>query len=209
MLNTVSYSYRSLTFTIERGGHFICDWTAVLFWHPHHFWEGSGCEWKSRQTWSICGPITIVWEPKWPLVTLFSPLKQVKAVYYNDTPMANMPLYLFKGQSWSKELFQNVTTNDEGIAEFTLCTTDEEGTINLEVWEKTKAYNLHMCHSVVPSWNIWLMHWVFFSINAGVHFANKGIPKIQNTQDRKWRALAVFSPRAIHRNQDEKQPWGG
>lgn len=72
-------------------------------------------------------------------------LKQVKAVYYNDTPMVNMPLHLFKGDSWSKELFQNVTTNSEGIAEFTLCTIDHEGSIYLEVRERTLICVTALC----------------------------------------------------------------
>lgn len=66
-----------------------------------------------------------------------SHFKQIKAVYYNDTPMADMPLHVFEGESWVKELLENVTTNSEGIAEFTLCTIDYERTINLEVREKT------------------------------------------------------------------------
>lgn len=62
-----------------------------------------------------------------------SPLKQVKAVYYNDTPMADTLLHLFAGESWKKELILNITTNSEGIAEFTLCTADWKDTMNLEV----------------------------------------------------------------------------
>lgn len=73
-----------------------------------------------------------------------SPFKQVKAVYYNDTPMANMPLHLFEGETWKKELFLNVTTDSEGIAEFTLCTIDREGTIHLEVRQKTEQKQ-HLC----------------------------------------------------------------
>lgn len=79
------------------------------------------------------------------MVTQLSPFKQVKAVYYNDTPIANMALYLFEGQSWIKELIQNLTTNSEGIAEFTLCTTDHGDIINLEVREKTLTCVTALC----------------------------------------------------------------
>ncbi|XP_075892095.1 alpha-2-macroglobulin-like [Nelusetta ayraudi] len=58
---------------------------------------------------------------------------KVKAVYYNDTPIADMKLHLFKGQTWSKDLFENATTDSQGIAVFSICTVDEEPTINLGV----------------------------------------------------------------------------
>lgn len=69
-------------------------------------------------------------------VSLF--IQQVKAVHYNDTPIVGMELYLFQGQRWSPQSFQNVTTNSEGIAEFSLCTVDLEGDIYMEVWLKTE-----------------------------------------------------------------------
>lgn len=103
--------------------------------------------------------IYIAGELKRPLVTQLSPFKQIKAVYYNDTPIANMELHLFKGQRWSKDLFENVTTDSQGIAVFSLCTIDEEANIFLEVREKTQqkqqlsSQNPHACRSAVSYLN--------------------------------------------------------
>lgn len=62
--------------------------------------------------------------------------EQVKAVHYNNTPIVNMPLHLFVGARWSARLIRNLTTNEHGIATFTLCTKDKEENIRLEVREK-------------------------------------------------------------------------
>lgn len=97
-----------------------------------------------------------MWREKWANANCTSPLflhfytflqiegladttlssKQVKAVHYNNTPIANMPLHLFVGGRWSARLIQNLTTNNDGIATFTLCTEDMEENIRLEVKEK-------------------------------------------------------------------------
>lgn len=103
--------------------------------------------------------IYIAGELKRPLVTQLSPFKQVKAVYYNDTPIADMKLHLFKGQTWSKDLFENATTDSQGIAVFSICTVDEEPTINLGVREKIRqnqrlsSQNPHACRSAVSHLN--------------------------------------------------------
>lgn len=95
--------------------------------------------------------IYIAGKLKRPLVTQLSPFKQIKAVHYNDTPIADMNLHLFKGLRWSQELIQNATTDSQGIAVFSLCTVDEEATIRLEVREKTQqkqqlsSQNPHAC----------------------------------------------------------------
>lgn len=62
--------------------------------------------------------------------------EQVKAVHYNNTPIANMALHLFVGSRWSARLIHNLTTNNDGIATFTLYTEDMEENIRLEVREK-------------------------------------------------------------------------
>uniref|UniRef100_A0A8C2YY12 Alpha-2-macroglobulin-like n=1 Tax=Cyclopterus lumpus TaxID=8103 RepID=A0A8C2YY12_CYCLU len=43
-------------------------------------------------------------------------------VHYNKTPIADMPLYLFEGESWSSRRLQNLTTNSDGVASFSIST---------------------------------------------------------------------------------------
>ncbi|XP_034722592.1 alpha-2-macroglobulin-like [Etheostoma cragini] len=58
---------------------------------------------------------------------------KVKAVYYNNTPIPDMPVFLFEGERWSSRLFQNLTTNRDGVATFSLSTADFKGDIQLQV----------------------------------------------------------------------------
>lgn len=62
--------------------------------------------------------------------------RQVKAVHYNDTPIADMPLYLFEGETWSSRWLQNLTTDSDGIAAFSFSTADLQGNIHLQVSKK-------------------------------------------------------------------------
>uniref|UniRef100_A0A8P4K8M8 Alpha-2-macroglobulin n=1 Tax=Dicentrarchus labrax TaxID=13489 RepID=A0A8P4K8M8_DICLA len=65
----------------------------------------------------------------------------VKAVYYNNTPIADMPVYLFKGNSWSSRRLQNLTTNSDGVATFSFSTADFNGDIHLHVSKNTQKYS--------------------------------------------------------------------
>ncbi|XP_076737823.1 alpha-2-macroglobulin [Maylandia zebra] len=47
---------------------------------------------------------------------------KVKAVYYNDTPISKAPVYLFVGERWSERLLKNLTTDSNGVAEFSFST---------------------------------------------------------------------------------------
>ena len=60
-----------------------------------------------------------------PEVTWYSmfPL-QVKVVHFNNTPMADQAVYLYEGERWSPRLLHNLTTDRDGIASFTLNTTN-------------------------------------------------------------------------------------
>ncbi|XP_054649871.1 alpha-2-macroglobulin-like isoform X2 [Dunckerocampus dactyliophorus] len=58
---------------------------------------------------------------------------KVKAVHYNDTPIADMDVYLLEGQSWMPRLLKNLTTNSDGFAKFSLNTDDLKGDIQLYV----------------------------------------------------------------------------
>ncbi|XP_059186799.1 alpha-2-macroglobulin-like isoform X2 [Centropristis striata] len=47
---------------------------------------------------------------------------KVKAIYYNDTPIADMPVYLLEGKSRSARRLENLTTDSNGIATFSFNT---------------------------------------------------------------------------------------
>ncbi|XP_062242617.1 alpha-2-macroglobulin-like [Platichthys flesus] len=61
---------------------------------------------------------------------------KVKAVHFNDTPIADMQVYLFKGERWSSRLLQNLTTDSDGLATFSFSTAELNGEINLHVSNK-------------------------------------------------------------------------
>ncbi|XP_071372715.1 alpha-2-macroglobulin-like [Centroberyx affinis] len=56
---------------------------------------------------------------------------KVKVVYFNNTPIPNKLVHLLEGGRWSARLIQNLTTDSDGIATFSLNTTDLRGDINL------------------------------------------------------------------------------
>ncbi|XP_038548725.1 alpha-2-macroglobulin-like isoform X2 [Micropterus salmoides] len=63
---------------------------------------------------------------------------KVKAVHYNNTPIPDMPVYLFEGERWSARLVQNLTTDSDGIATFSFNSADLKGGIHLHVGNKPK-----------------------------------------------------------------------
>ncbi|XP_063762429.1 alpha-2-macroglobulin-like [Eleginops maclovinus] len=58
---------------------------------------------------------------------------KVKAVYYNNTPIADMPVYLFEGERWSARLIQNLTTDSNGVAPFSFSTANLNGNIRFQL----------------------------------------------------------------------------
>uniref|UniRef100_A0A8D0CPX6 Alpha-2-macroglobulin n=1 Tax=Sander lucioperca TaxID=283035 RepID=A0A8D0CPX6_SANLU len=54
-------------------------------------------------------------------------------VYYNNTPIPDMPVFLFEGERWSSRWLQNLTTDSDGVATFSLSTADFKGDIHLQV----------------------------------------------------------------------------
>ncbi|XP_030601186.1 alpha-2-macroglobulin-like isoform X2 [Archocentrus centrarchus] len=47
---------------------------------------------------------------------------KVRAVFYNDTPIPEAPVYLFVGERWSARSLQNLTTDSNGVASFSFST---------------------------------------------------------------------------------------
>uniref|UniRef100_A0A671UBV1 Alpha-2-macroglobulin bait region domain-containing protein n=1 Tax=Sparus aurata TaxID=8175 RepID=A0A671UBV1_SPAAU len=58
---------------------------------------------------------------------------KVKAVYYNNTPIPDVPVYLFEGERWSANWLQNLTTDGSGVAAFSLSTANFKGNFHLHV----------------------------------------------------------------------------
>ncbi|XP_034549611.1 alpha-2-macroglobulin-like isoform X2 [Notolabrus celidotus] len=56
---------------------------------------------------------------------------KVKAVRHDGTPITNMLVYLLEGGRWSARLLQNVTTDSEGIANFSISTAEINRDIQL------------------------------------------------------------------------------
>ncbi|XP_047450995.1 alpha-2-macroglobulin-like isoform X2 [Mugil cephalus] len=61
---------------------------------------------------------------------------KVKAIHYNNTPIPDIPVYLFEGERWSPRLLQNLTTDSSGVATFTLSTDDFSGDVKLHISKK-------------------------------------------------------------------------
>ncbi|KAM9853544.1 alpha-2-macroglobulin-like protein 1 [Aulostomus maculatus] len=67
---------------------------------------------------------------------------KVKAVHHNDTPIADIPLYLFEGDRWSSSRpLQNLTTDSDGTATFSISTTGSSKDYNLYISEQTRLEN--------------------------------------------------------------------
>ncbi|XP_033969253.1 alpha-2-macroglobulin-like [Trematomus bernacchii] len=58
---------------------------------------------------------------------------KVKAVYYNNTPIADMPVYLFMGERRSARSIQNLTTDSNGVAPFSFSTVNVNGNIRFHL----------------------------------------------------------------------------
>ncbi|XP_054901639.1 alpha-2-macroglobulin-like [Poeciliopsis prolifica] len=58
---------------------------------------------------------------------------KIKAVHYNDTPIADMPVYLIEGNVWSQNLLQNLTTDSDGFATFSIGTDTFSGDVSLTI----------------------------------------------------------------------------
>ncbi|XP_037534357.1 alpha-2-macroglobulin [Nematolebias whitei] len=97
--------------------------------------EGTGVSHSQRNNIRISyviGNITFVDTPK-----IYEQGKniegKVKAVHYNGTSIGNMQLYLFTGERWSAQLVQNLTTDINGVATFSLSTDTFSGDVKLYV----------------------------------------------------------------------------
>lgn len=66
-------------------------------------------------------------------------------VHYNDTPVADKQIQLLNDKTWQGQLLQNLTTDADGIATFSLNTTLFQGEdIKLKVCDRSQI----MCDDV-------------------------------------------------------------
>ncbi|CAJ1066029.1 Hypothetical predicted protein [Xyrichtys novacula] len=56
---------------------------------------------------------------------------KVKVLSHDDTPIPDFRVHLFEGERWSARLLQNLTTNSEGVATFTISTAEFKKDIQL------------------------------------------------------------------------------
>uniref|UniRef100_A0A667YY28 Alpha-2-macroglobulin bait region domain-containing protein n=1 Tax=Myripristis murdjan TaxID=586833 RepID=A0A667YY28_9TELE len=63
---------------------------------------------------------------------------KVKAVHFNEAPIPDYSVYLFEGNRWSARRLQNLTTDRNGVASFSLSTSDFRGDITLHVSKTSK-----------------------------------------------------------------------
>ncbi|KAL3999243.1 Rab11 family-interacting protein 3/4 [Sarotherodon galilaeus] len=69
---------------------------------------------------------------------------KVKAVYHNNTPICDAPVYLFTGQMWQARSLQNLTTDNNGVASFSFRTDKFNGHIRLHAsLTPTVGYQQH------------------------------------------------------------------
>uniref|UniRef100_A0A667ZFY2 Alpha-2-macroglobulin bait region domain-containing protein n=1 Tax=Myripristis murdjan TaxID=586833 RepID=A0A667ZFY2_9TELE len=64
----------------------------------------------------------------------------VKAVYFNEAPIPDYSVYLFEGNRWSARRLQNLTTDRNGVASFSLSTSNFRGDIILHVSKTSKLH---------------------------------------------------------------------
>lgn len=58
---------------------------------------------------------------------------KVKAVKYNDEPITDTVVYLFEGERWSSRHLQNLTTDNNGVASFSIDTSKYNGDLHLHI----------------------------------------------------------------------------
>uniref|UniRef100_A0A3Q0S4W5 Alpha-2-macroglobulin domain-containing protein n=1 Tax=Amphilophus citrinellus TaxID=61819 RepID=A0A3Q0S4W5_AMPCI len=93
--------------------------------------------------------------------------EQVKAVFYNDTPIPETPVYLFVGERWSARSLQNLTTDSNGVASFSFSTENFDQDIILHA-------------SLTPTLKYHGYRTVFYQL--GFHTLSKSQPSSQNTK---------------------------
>uniref|UniRef100_A0AAR2L2V8 NTR domain-containing protein n=1 Tax=Pygocentrus nattereri TaxID=42514 RepID=A0AAR2L2V8_PYGNA len=83
----------------------------------------------------------------------------IKVTTFSGKPIPDKKVYLFRGHLWSSELFQNLTTDINGLASFTIVTSDHPQTqIQIMVWYDDQIFskNVHSgpyftnAHAIIP-----------------------------------------------------------
>uniref|UniRef100_A0A671UCF0 Alpha-2-macroglobulin bait region domain-containing protein n=1 Tax=Sparus aurata TaxID=8175 RepID=A0A671UCF0_SPAAU len=77
---------------------------------------------------------------------------KVSEFYYNNTPIPDVPVYLFEGERWSANWLQNLTTDGSGVAAFSLSTANFKGNFHLHV-SKMRHCTHHLLGNIYKSPN--------------------------------------------------------
>uniref|UniRef100_A0A671UDQ6 Alpha-2-macroglobulin bait region domain-containing protein n=1 Tax=Sparus aurata TaxID=8175 RepID=A0A671UDQ6_SPAAU len=86
---------------------------------------------------------------------------KVSEFYYNNTPIPDVPVYLFEGERWSANWLQNLTTDGSGVAAFSLSTANFKGNFHLHV-SKMRHCTHHLLGNIYKSPNNTLFKVTFF-----------------------------------------------
>uniref|UniRef100_A0A7N9B1K8 Alpha-2-macroglobulin-like n=1 Tax=Mastacembelus armatus TaxID=205130 RepID=A0A7N9B1K8_9TELE len=114
----------------------VPDVTAPLTWKHSHVGISFTQEKKIRISY-VVGKLSFIDTP-----SVYEQGSNVegKVIFHNNTPIADMPVHLFEGEVYSARLLQNLTTDSDGVAAFSISTGDRTGNIHLHV---SKNYNLY------------------------------------------------------------------
>uniref|UniRef100_A0AAR2LR97 NTR domain-containing protein n=1 Tax=Pygocentrus nattereri TaxID=42514 RepID=A0AAR2LR97_PYGNA len=84
---------------------------------------------------------------------------KVSVFTFSGKPIPDKKVYLFRGHLWSSELFQNLTTDINGLASFTIVTSDHPQTqIQIMVWYDDQIFSKNVsigpyftnAHAIIP-----------------------------------------------------------
>uniref|UniRef100_A0A672JDB3 Alpha-1-macroglobulin-like n=1 Tax=Salarias fasciatus TaxID=181472 RepID=A0A672JDB3_SALFA len=108
--------------------------------------EGTGIRQVRKITISyVIGTLSFIDTPQ-----IYNKGTNVKAVDYSGKPIPDMPLYLFQGQRWSPTRLQNLTTDSEGLATFSVSTDSFIGDVVLQVSRNNNTPTLEYIGYRVP-----------------------------------------------------------
>uniref|UniRef100_A0A667Z613 Alpha-2-macroglobulin-like n=1 Tax=Myripristis murdjan TaxID=586833 RepID=A0A667Z613_9TELE len=102
--------------------------------------EGTG-KWQTISLSYIVGKLSFIDTPKlYEQGSVVEGKVSVKAVHFNEAPIPDYSVYLFEGNRWSARRLQNLTTDRNGVASFSLSTSDFRGDITLHVSKTSKLH---------------------------------------------------------------------
>uniref|UniRef100_A0A3Q0RXQ3 Alpha-2-macroglobulin domain-containing protein n=1 Tax=Amphilophus citrinellus TaxID=61819 RepID=A0A3Q0RXQ3_AMPCI len=119
-------TFRHFTPTRKENKDLIFPWRGVFHLYAQALGTRIKCGRKSKYKMFSFSCVVVVYDTDCSINVGFSNtallFEQVKAVFYNDTPIPETPVYLFVGERWSARSLQNLTTDSNGVASFSFST---------------------------------------------------------------------------------------